>query len=56
MKSYNEQYAAYVDALEERLELECGRRFLPDSAVGEAARYSLMRGQAGARRSHTGVL
>lgn len=26
MKSYNEQYAAYVDALEERLELECGRQ------------------------------
>ena len=44
MKSYNEQYAAYVDALEERLELECGRRFLPGSAVGEAARYSLMAG------------
>ena len=36
MKSYNEQYAAYVDALEERLKLECKRRLLPGSAVGEA--------------------
>ena len=44
MKSYSEQYAAYGNALEEQLRLECGRRFVPGSAVGEAARYSLMAG------------